>query len=222
MVEQEKFNTTLESGEISEREKTWSRIALEVEHITDKLGQGVDEQVKETLVALKANEFGTTASCEGHLDRGLPYPWVDVESILAENDANLVSRYSDLKNKYRLERKGKLEMNPQEKEEYGNMTKRQIEENQKTYEKFSLLIDEFYETSKNTDESSKLIINKGPWNQSRLQTAEGRGIGKENREKHENYLSKLSAEEKAGKLEAYQHEMKRFTKFLKEKFFSQS
>lgn len=55
-----------------------TRVRAEVERIVDKLGMPVDEAIKEPVVALLANDFPTSGSCEGHLDRGLPYPWVEI------------------------------------------------------------------------------------------------------------------------------------------------
>lgn len=53
----------------------------EVEKITDSLGKGIDEKIKETVAAFLAHGFTTSASCEGHIDHGLPYPWVEVYAL---------------------------------------------------------------------------------------------------------------------------------------------
>lgn len=50
----------------------------EVDNITDKLGQPVDTEIKPLVVALRFVDFPTTGSCAGHLDSGLPFPWVDI------------------------------------------------------------------------------------------------------------------------------------------------
>jgi hypothetical protein len=55
-----------------------SEIRQKVEIIGDRLGKGIDDGVKETCVFLMAHEFSLSASCEGHNDWGLPYPWVEV------------------------------------------------------------------------------------------------------------------------------------------------
>jgi hypothetical protein len=67
-------------NEKSEKQKHWEILAAEVEGITDKLGLGIDSGIKESIVALKAYEFPTSQSCEGHLEgeHGLPYPWIEV------------------------------------------------------------------------------------------------------------------------------------------------
>jgi hypothetical protein len=56
----------------------WEESRLTVEQITDGLGKGVDPGIKETVVALMVYGFPTTGSCEGHLEWGLPYPWVEI------------------------------------------------------------------------------------------------------------------------------------------------
>jgi len=38
----------------------------------------IDEGVRELVVILNYNGIGTEASCWGHKNYGLPYPWVDI------------------------------------------------------------------------------------------------------------------------------------------------
>jgi len=53
-------------------------IKQEVDSLTDKLDEPVDEHIKCLVVALRYLDFNTSASCEGHLDHGFAYPWVDM------------------------------------------------------------------------------------------------------------------------------------------------
>jgi hypothetical protein len=54
-----------------------------VNKITDGLGLGVDENIKETLASILLHGFKTSGSCEGHVCKnakeqyGLSYPWVE-------------------------------------------------------------------------------------------------------------------------------------------------
>ena len=66
--------------EKSEKQKRWEAIQAEVEAITDRLGLGIDKGIKESVIALKAFDFPTSQSCEGHLEgeHGLAYPWVEI------------------------------------------------------------------------------------------------------------------------------------------------
>jgi hypothetical protein len=56
----------------------WDELAEKFSRITDKTGRPIDEGILETVVALNALDITTSMSCEGHLDHGLPYPWIDV------------------------------------------------------------------------------------------------------------------------------------------------
>ncbi|MDI6734462.1 MAG: hypothetical protein QMD50_03190 [Patescibacteria group bacterium] len=113
-----------------EKEIEWQAIEQSVENIKDKLGMGIDKNIKQTVVALKANGFGTTGSCEGHLDRALPYPWIDVESQLSEKLLN-DHHYNELKEKARAARKGTAAMTETERKEYTNLVEVQIAEKMK-------------------------------------------------------------------------------------------
>ncbi len=68
----------------SEKEIAWEQKMAEVNEITDRLGKGVDEKIKEPVAAFLIHEFITDGSCEGHMaeegedQHGLPYPWVEV------------------------------------------------------------------------------------------------------------------------------------------------
>jgi len=70
----------------TERQRAWDKKRQEVNEIADSLGLGVDEQIKDSVVAFLVHEFTTDGSCAGHIsvageDRhGLPYPWVDISA----------------------------------------------------------------------------------------------------------------------------------------------
>jgi len=57
--------------------RQWDETAEKFRKVKDKLGCPIDEGIFETVVALNILGITTTMSCEGHLDHGLPYPWVD-------------------------------------------------------------------------------------------------------------------------------------------------
>jgi len=72
------------SENLSEKELNIRKLRAEVEKITDALGLGIDEDIKDSVVAVKAHDFPTSASCEGHLsdrenDRPFLYPSIDIE-----------------------------------------------------------------------------------------------------------------------------------------------
>lgn len=54
----------------------WEETKAKLLKTTDALGMPIDEGIFDTIVGLNSNGYDTSASCEGHLDRGLPYPWI--------------------------------------------------------------------------------------------------------------------------------------------------
>ena len=50
----------------SEKEIAWDKRREEVDKITDRLGLGIDEKIKESVAAFLVHEFTTSQSCEGH------------------------------------------------------------------------------------------------------------------------------------------------------------
>ncbi|MBZ1348780.1 MAG: hypothetical protein KY053_00895 [Candidatus Liptonbacteria bacterium] len=70
--------------EKSDQKIVWERRLTEVNEITNSLGKGVDEKIKESVATFLIHEFTTSGSCEGHLTEkgedkhGLPYPWIEV------------------------------------------------------------------------------------------------------------------------------------------------
>jgi len=66
----------------SEKEIAWEQKRAEVDKITDKLGLGIDEKIKESVTAFQVHEFTTSQSCEGHTGEeekhGASFPWVEI------------------------------------------------------------------------------------------------------------------------------------------------
>jgi len=69
--------------ERKEKEEKLEKIRQDIEGWGDLNGMGIDEGIKETVIMCNALELPTSQSCEGHEERGLPAPWVDIE---AENE----------------------------------------------------------------------------------------------------------------------------------------
>jgi hypothetical protein len=44
----------------------------------DSLGKGIDDGIFSTVVSLNLFGFKTEQSCEGHLNRGRPFPWITI------------------------------------------------------------------------------------------------------------------------------------------------
>lgn len=60
-------------------------IKKEVDLLADKLGRPIDEKIKPLVIGLKYHGIKTTASCQGHTDRGYPFPWVKVGALRPAN-----------------------------------------------------------------------------------------------------------------------------------------
>jgi len=59
---------------------TWEEAEDFAHHLVDGIGYPIDEGILEAVVALNMIGLHTCQSCEGHLDDGLPYPWIDFET----------------------------------------------------------------------------------------------------------------------------------------------
>jgi hypothetical protein len=62
-----------------EKYQAWQEMKVVVDQITDRLGYPIEENIKDTVIALNLLGFQTFGSCEGHLDHGHSYPWIDIE-----------------------------------------------------------------------------------------------------------------------------------------------
>ena len=56
------------------------RAHSEIEQITDGLNKSIDEGIRDAVAVLRALNLDTTQSCEGHLDRGSPSPYIDLHA----------------------------------------------------------------------------------------------------------------------------------------------
>lgn len=61
-----------------EREQTWQAKKEEIEQVTDRLGFPIEPHIKNTVVGLNLFGLNTVQSCEGHSDRGIGAPWVEI------------------------------------------------------------------------------------------------------------------------------------------------
>ena len=55
-------------------------ISEEVHSLIDEQKRPIDEHIKAIVIALRYYGFHTSASCQGHMDHGLPYPWVEISA----------------------------------------------------------------------------------------------------------------------------------------------
>lgn len=58
------------------KDQVWEQVFNVVARTTDGMGRPIDTGIMGVILGLNAHGMHTTMSCEGHLDHGLPYPWV--------------------------------------------------------------------------------------------------------------------------------------------------
>ncbi|BCL83184.1 hypothetical protein ccbrp13_56490 [Ktedonobacteria bacterium brp13] len=177
---------------------SWEEVSQRVRLITDAIGNPIDEGIFDTVVALNVLGFTTVMSCEGHLERAIAAPWVDImtpggEEIQAqirlaqkavEPDQNGIKLYNDeaktlseqLKNKQRV-----------------------------LFQSLTQLLDQFYESRGHI-----------PYDQRLIPCIWGKAAGRIRLEPIGTELQAIVSNEiKEKKLAAYQREMSDFTTFLK-------
>lgn len=224
----------METGELEKenggrklREKKLEEIRNEIEQVTDTTGRGIDQGIKETVVAFNVNEISTSQSCEGHTEvegGHRPLPWVEVaasdepdERFVGEAEAfvktaneNSVS-LEELKKGHPEEVYWKLRQevcqNPLTPE-YQAWEKKNIA----LHGKVTKLLDEFYK-DRNTEAGIRLQVDEINGDSFEI-SSEPEALNK--------FLNnELTDEEKnslLNKLPKRQEEMKTFTEFLKKRF----
>jgi len=215
----------------SQKEIEWDNKQKEIESWGDKQGLGIDEKVKDTVVAFNVVGLPTGESCEGHLDHGYSAPWVGVEAPdePAERFIGQNNIFQKVANEYglSLEEIKRGENNEAyfkalgEAAENGETPEydKWRQKNQELMKKTSELLDEFYK-DRNVPENLKLKISEGAEGPFRIHNG-----GEDYRPMTEEKFEKLADEQKkdlSQRLEQYQGEIKEFTEFLKEKYFGNS
>ena len=200
------------------KQELWSVMSENVNHWSDSIGYPIDQEVKETVIVLNLLKIITAASCEGHLDHGHAYPWIDLE-ITPDDALAMLNESADiyaLLNKeiaFLQEKNPHLTYNqmfdlPEAENLRDLLAKRNhiqdsiLKIQRKTVEPLNILLDEFYK-KRNTSYDRMLVLTDY-----RL-----RCVGSDRQ-------IIRSPEEKSLKMAEYLEEMKAFTDFLKQKFMN--
>lgn len=215
---------SVEEEKKSEKEIAWLNKLKETEETADALGYEIEGQVKETVVAFNLMGLSTSASCEGHTDHGISTPWIEVAAANQPEERFIGEKeiFQKVADKYRIPvedvKKGihkeawtealKESSQNEETPEY----RKWREENKKLIRKTSGLLQEFYQGREVTP-SIQLKVSEGGEGEFRVHNG-----GKDYRPVPEK-LTEKQREELAKRLIKYQEEMKRFTEFLKNKYF---
>ena len=174
------------------KNQEWENLEQEFKRTVDGLGKHIDPSIMKTVVSLNAMGIYTTASCEGHLDRACPYPWIDVSLKKAENLSEKI---------FVLVREGK-----REEEETQRLMKEHRELALQAEQGLVKQLEEFYQHY--------------PFNYDRHLSIWRFGNGKPRMQSHgAEYQAFRDLAERAEKLKEYQQEMQRFAAFLKARFF---
>lgn len=114
----------------------------ELRGVTDRLGMPIDEKIIRVVAVLNLYGIRTIQSCEGHLDHGYAYPWIDVVSDMDEQLGKELTRiYDNIEN---------VRENKQDRESYQKVFKERDLFEIEVVKRFdtvrSLLVDFFNET----------------------------------------------------------------------------
>lgn len=116
-----------------------------VDDVVDKRGKGIDEGIKGVVYHLNVLGIQTTQSCEGHLERGAHYFWIDFEE--KDYDRALALIYEFNKSNFNICIDRRAYYDPTEKIMYCRLMP--IERGEKRYEKNKELIKTFETFLKN-------------------------------------------------------------------------
>lgn len=221
-----------ESDETPESQKKWDKIENEIENSADSLGLGIDEGIKNPIIALNAFEINTDQSCEGHLASGESAPWIRIEAPNEpeERFINQTETFKKVAEKYNMPLE---EMKKSHNSDVYWEVIKECSENEETkdYQKWreksekllyvtKEILDDFYKNRQVSD-NIKIKIDT----ESADDMAEGSFIIFNGGEDYR-YINdvKLSEEERKSlekRLSEYREEMQAFAEFLKNKFFSE-
>ncbi len=186
--------------------KLWEEKAEYFEQVTDGLGKHLDAKIKNLVVVLNLLGIKTRQSCEGHLDWGNAYPWIDLDfssAYLIEEKRRLVLQKLDeveskLKDKECIKVIELISERDKLESENSDLFHKFLKERAKCGEKAYQLLQEF--------NGDRLIYSSIIINGSGIMPIGG--IWEDYR----------SIEQKKECLDSYRKEMDRFTEFLIEKF----
>ena len=205
------------------KQQQWENLENEVETWIDGMGKRIDPKIKNTTIALNILGFHTDQSCEGHLNWGNSYPWVDFSlnsediellfnqagAISEARDAEekrLIEKYSSFRDVYASEESAELK---KLSSQYHQMIRTIKQRAQSKLTRLQFLIEQFYENHHVPYDRMLILI---PID-SQLLNYRLQSLGAL-------WADSRTEEEKAEKLKEYQKEMSLFTNFLTECFYT--
>ncbi len=199
------------NSERAAKDQQWTAKRADIDQIIDGTGTGIDEGVKDTIVALNLLDINTVGSCEGHIDQGLGAPTISIGSPKTVEAEELESEMQRL-----LDKTLQAEKDPALKDEYLS-----------SYDQYEKKRGE--RKNLTAEEGKKVMMHMGEFYKGREVPLDRRLILIDLNGYHMNLQSQgadfqmsLTEEERQQKLTEYQGEMREFTEFLKGKFFEKS
>lgn len=207
----------MKSQERNVKEKYWDQIKSEVDRICDRLGKKIDPEIKESVIALQALNFKTSASCQGHLNHGLAAPWIDIGESKPKRSLEkrsikeqtllqikrLLRKLSPLLDKFHKGLAIDLFLPRKNKKQIKVMTEKNLKGQMRLME----LLDEFYKDREISSDIRLILRPRGGYGKAWLTSRGAR------------FQEIRSQKEREEKLKQYQQEMNAFTNFLKKKYF---
>ncbi len=193
------------------RETAWNAMKTRIDRIIDGEQRGIDEGIKEPVIALKLLGVNTSQSCEGHLptaDNSSLYPYVSIEAEGAEALSKRVSESGLLANKLFAEH-ADPEVIRKLADEHSALLTELRRVNLRETKKVMGLLAEFYAVRQPTPERRLIAHVEGTGN-CRIKPQGGDLQDLED-----------SPHVQEERLKQYQEEMREFGSFLKEKYFNQ-
>jgi hypothetical protein len=203
------------------KQELWDAKSAEVNQWTDRRGTPIDEEIKDTIIALNLMGITTRSSCGGHLEHGYSYPFVDIQ-IATSKLYKMNLKYFDIQEQMKNELlslktkfpnlsyndifdlpEGENLRNLTDKRKVLEMSIRQIEI--KNLEPLTKLINQFYKNHKISYENMLIVTNDSRFSL--------RSIGADRQVIR-------SQKRRLRYLNDYREEMKAFTNFLKQKFMN--
>lgn len=206
--------TVVWDNSLTTRQQCWEEIADYFAHITDGIGNLIDDGIFELVVALNILGFDTRQSCAGHtLEERESYtaPWVDFEIVLMPELQLLSKELRELYNKME-ELEAIMSEQDVEEELYSLYDRTDNIQAQisvpvlNVHQRMLFILQEFYSDRK-MDYITQIVII-------------GRGRGFRMECHGSDILPILPPEQQAAAVAAYQQEFADFCTFLKNKYFS--
>jgi hypothetical protein len=223
----EQFPDANLEGNESVKEKIWREKIEQVGNRHDRAGGEMDRGIIESMVALNIHGIPTEQSCEGHLDHGIPSPWIAIEAVNRPterySDQNKIYQEVALKHGISVEelRDGKHEQEWREaciaSETSGETETWELwqEKNAELRKQVEELVQKY--ESQRTEESSSVMSLTPGRGTFRIFTG---GEDYKLRGKAIKEFSEAEREAISLRLRDHQAEMQRFTEFLKQKYFA--